>query len=196
MRGWLALGLFLLLQIAACSPAPKADFKGTDITGADFGRSLNLTDHNGVHRSLEDFRGKVVVLFFGYTHCPDVCPTTLSDVAMALRQLPPEQAARVQVLFVSVDPERDTAEMLSQYVPYFHPDFLGLLGSQDEVAAAAKEFRIVYRKHVEEGATGYLVDHTAGSYMLDAEGNLRLFLPFAQPAPDIAHDLGLLLAEG
>lgn len=196
MRGWLALGLFLLLQIAACSPAPKADFKGTDITGADFGRSLNLADHNGVRRSLEDFRGKVVVLFFGYTHCPDVCPTTLSDVAMALRQLPPEQAARVQVLFVSVDPERDTAEMLRQYVPYFHPDFLGLLGSPEEVAAAAKEFRIAYRKHVEEGATGYLVDHTAGSYMLDAEGRLRLFLPFAQPAPDIAHDLGLLLAEG
>jgi protein SCO1/2 len=193
MRGWLALGLLLLFQLSACSPAPKLEFKGTDITGADFGRVLSLTDHNGTRRSLQDFRGKLVVLFFGYTHCPDVCPTTLGDVAMALRQLSPEQAARVQVLFVSVDPERDTPEMLKAYVPYFHPDFLGLLGTPEEVAEAAREFRIVYRKHVEEGATGYLVDHTAGSYVLDAQGRLRLFLPFAQPAPDIAHDLKLLL---
>lgn len=195
MRGWLALGLLLLFQLSACSPVPKPEFKGTDITGADFGRALSLTDHNGTRRSLQDFRGKLIVLFFGYTHCPDVCPTTLGDVARALRQLSPEQAARVQVLFVSVDPERDTPEMLKSYVPYFHPDFLGLLGTPEEVAEAAREFRIVYRKHVEEGASGYLVDHTAGSYVLDAQGRLRLFLPFAQPAPDIAHDLQLLLEK-
>ena len=190
---WLALGLGLLL--AACSPIPNAEFKGTDITGVDFGRQLNLTDHNGVRRSLDDFRGKLIVLFFGYTHCPDVCPTTLADVAMALRQLPPESAARVQVLFVSVDPERDTPELLKAYVPYFDPAFLGLHGTPEEVAAAAKEFRIAYRKHVEPGAAGYLVDHTAGSYVLDGKGRLRLFLPFAQSAPDIAHDLDLLLKE-
>jgi protein SCO1/2 len=112
-----------------------------------------------------------------------------------LRQLTAEEAARVQVLFVSVDPERDTPDMLREYVPYFHPAFLGLHGTPEEVAAAAREFRIVYRKHVEEGASGYLVDHTAGSYVLDDKGRLRLFLPFAQPAPDIAHDLKLLLAE-
>jgi protein SCO1/2 len=192
-RGWTSL-LLLCFGLLACSPTPRPDFKGTDITGADFGRSLSLNDHYGVRRSLEDFRGKLIVLFFGYTHCPDVCPTTLGDVAMALRQLSPEQAARVQVLFVSVDPERDTPDMLREYVPYFHPAFLGLHGTPEEVAAAAREFRIVYRRHVEEGAGGYLVDHTAGSYVLDDRGRLRLFLPFAQPAPDIAHDLKLLLS--
>lgn len=196
MRRLLGALLFVCFGLVACSPAPKVEFKGTDITGADFGRSLNLTDHNGVRRGLDDFRGKLIVLFFGYTHCPDVCPTTLSDVAMALRQFTPEEVARVQVLFVSVDPERDTPEMLREYVPYFHPAFLGLYGTPEEIATAAREFRIVYRKHVEEGATDYLVDHTAGSYVLDGQGRLRVFLPFAQPAPDIAHDLKLLLGGG
>jgi protein SCO1/2 len=193
---WHRLVLLLIaFSLAACTPQPGPDFKGTDIHDADFGRALSLTDHNGVRRDLASFRGKILVLFFGYTHCPDVCPTTLSDVAAALRQLSPAEAAQVQVLFVSVDPERDTPDMLKQYVPYFHPDFLGLHGTPEEVASAAREFRIVYRKHVEEGATSYLVDHTAGSYLLDRQGKLRLFLPFAQPAPDIAHDIRLLLAE-
>lgn len=191
----LVLGLALLALVAACGPAKRSDFKATDITGADFGRRLELTDHNGVRHTLADFRGKLVVLFFGYTHCPDVCPTTLADVAAAFRLMRPEEAARVQVLFVSVDPERDSAELLKQYVPYFHPSFLGLTGTPDEIAAAAREFRIHYRKYVEPGATDYLVDHTAGSYVLDTEGRLRLFQPFAQPPAEIAHDLGLLLRE-
>lgn len=189
------LGLALLALVAACAPEKRTDFRGTDITGSDFGGELALTDHNGSKRSLADFRGKLVVLFFGYTHCPDVCPTTLSDVAAAFKKMKPEDVARVQVLFVSVDPERDTPEMLKQYVPYFHPSFLGLYGTKEEVAAAAKAFRIFYRKHVEPGASGYLVDHTAGSYVLDGQGRLRLFQPFAQPPDDIAHDLSLLLRE-
>lgn len=189
------VGLLLLVLTTACAPGQRADFVATDITGADFGRALELTDHNGVRHSLKDFRGKLVVLFFGYTHCPDVCPTTLADMAAAFKLMPAEAAKQVQVLFVSVDPERDSAEMLKQYVPYFHPSFLGLLGTPDEVAAAAKEFRIHYRKHVEPGATDYLVDHTAGSYVLDKQGRLRLFQPFAQPPADIAHDLELLLDE-
>ncbi|MDD3530291.1 MAG: SCO family protein [Gallionellaceae bacterium] len=191
----LLLGLALLVQLAGCAPAPRADFKGTDITGADFGRQLALADHNGVRRSLADFKGKLVVLFFGYTQCPDVCPTTLSDVAAAFKLLPADAATQVQVLFVSVDPERDTPELLGQYVPYFHPSFLGLTGTPEEVAAAAQEFKIHYRKHVEPGATDYLIDHTAGSYVLDREGRLRLFQPYAQPPADIAHDLAILLAE-
>lgn len=190
---WLAATALAFLL--GCGPAQRSDFKATDITGADFGRRLELTDHNGVRRSLADFKGKLVVLFFGYTHCPDVCPTTLSDVAAAFRMMKPEEASQVQVLFVSVDPGRDTPDMLRQYVPYFHPSFLGLLGSEAEVATAAKEFRIHYRKHVEPGASDYLVDHTAGSYVLDRQGRLRLFQPFAQPAADIAHDLLLLLSE-
>jgi len=196
--GWAALLLVLALSLAAgCGqPTPKAEYRGTDITGADFGRRLDLTDHAGIRRSLGDFRGKLVVLFFGYTHCPDVCPTTLSDMAQALRILSPEEAARVQVLFVTVDPERDTPDMLKAYVPYFHPGFLGLYGTPEEVARAAREFRITYRKHTEPGATDYLVDHTAGSYVLDAEGRLRLFLPFAHRPEDIAHDLKTLMRAG
>lgn len=130
-----ALLVVLALGLAAgCGgQGPKPAYRGTDITGADFGRHLELNDHDGKPRRLEDFRGKVVVLFFGYTHCPDVCPTTLSDMAQALRLLTPEQARRVQVLFVTVDPQRDTPAMLKGFVTYFHPGFLGLHGSPEAV---------------------------------------------------------------
>ncbi len=194
--GALLLVLTLALAAGCDKPTPKPAYRGSDITGVDFGRRMELTDHDGRRRSLADFRGKLVVLFFGYTHCPDVCPTTLSDMAQAMRLLAPDEAARVQVLFVTVDPERDTPEMLKAYVPYFHPAFLGLHGTPEEVARAAREFRITYRKHKEPGATDYLVDHTAGSYVLDATGRLRLFLPFAHRPEDIAHDLKTLLTAG
>jgi protein SCO1/2 len=185
-----------LLSLLGCAREEPPRFMGTDVSGADFGRSLDLTDHNGRRVSLETFRGKLVVLFFGYTHCPDVCPTTLSDMAQALKLMGPEAAGKVQVLFASVDPERDTAETLRAYVPYFYPDFLGLRGTPEEVARAAKEFKVVYRKHVEPGATGYLVDHSAGSYVLDGQGRLRLYLPFAHPPQAIAQDLNTLLRVG
>ena len=195
-RGWLAfLATVLLSALAACGPGKRSDFKATDITGSDFGHKLELTDHNGVHRTLADFRGKVVVLFFGYTHCPEICPTTLSDMATAVKLLTPDEAKRVQVLFVTVDPERDTPKMLSEYVPYFNPTFLGLYGTPAQTAAAAREFHIFYQKHKEAGPIGYLVDHTAGSYVLDPKGRLRLYQPYAEPPADIAHDLKLLLAE-
>ena len=194
---FLALVLFGLLGLSGCGgEGEPPQFKGTDITGADFGRSLELTDHNGRRVNLDTFRGKLVVLFFGYTHCPDVCPTTLSDMAQAFKLMGPGTADRVQVLFASVDPERDTPEVLKAYVPYFHDSFLGLYGSADEVAKAAKEFKVMYRKHVEPGATGYLVDHSAGSYVLDGKGRLRLYLPFAHPPQDIAQDLNTLLRAG
>ncbi|MBK6743591.1 MAG: SCO family protein [Hydrogenophilales bacterium] len=191
---WLA-ALLSLVMLSACSKSQPIDFRGTDITGAVFGKDLQLTDHNGQARTLKDFKGKLVVLFFGYTHCPDVCPTTLSDTASALRQLTPDEAGRIQVLFVTIDPARDSAALLRQYVPYFHPSFLGLRGTAEQVAAAAGEFRVFYRKHQEPGVDGYSVDHTAGSYVLDASGKLRLLLPFALPAEDIAHDLRRLLSE-
>jgi protein SCO1/2 len=196
-RAFLALLPLVPISLAGCGRDDgRVQFKGTDITGADFGRHLELTDHNGRRVSLETFRGKLVVLFFGYTHCPDVCPTTLSDMAQAFKLMGPEAAEKVQVLFVSVDPERDTPEILKAYVPYFHPSFLGLYGTPEEVAKAAGEFKVTYRKHVEPGATGYLVDHTAGSYVLDAHGRLRLYLPFAHPPQDIAQDLNTLLHTG
>lgn len=187
---------FLCLWLLGCGDGPAPVYKGSDITGAEFGKRLTLTDHNGRAVTLESFRGKLVVLFFGYTHCPDVCPTTLQDMAQALKLMEPSVAARVQVLFVSVDPERDTPETLKAYVPYFHPSFLGLHGSPGQVEEAAREFKVVYRKHVEPGATGYLVDHSAGSYVLDASGRLRLYLPFAHPPADIAHDLSTLAKAG
>lgn len=195
LRGALA-GLALAFCLAltlGCAPRPEAEFRGSDIAKAGFGKRLDLVDHHGVARRLNDFRGKVVVVFFGYTHCPDVCPTTLSDSAAALALLDAEAAKHVQVLFVSVDPERDSAETLRQYVPYFHASFLGLRGTPEQVAAAAREFRVTYRKHVEPGMAGYSVDHTAGSFVLDARGHLRLAWPYGMPAEEMAHDLRLLL---
>jgi protein SCO1 len=199
------LGLlgFVLLTVG-CGNDAKLDLKGTDISSAagfasdsaSNQRQLALIDHNGHPVTLASFRGKLVVLFFGYTHCPDVCPTTLSDMAQALKLMPPEAASQVQVLFVTVDPERDTPEILREYVPYFHPDFLGLYGSNEQVALAAKEFKIVYRKHLEPGASDYLIDHSAGTYVLDTRGRLRLYLQFGMPPADIAHDLSTLLKAG
>jgi protein SCO1 len=189
--------LTLLLGLVGCDrPAPPA-YRGSDISGANFGQALALTDHNGRAVTLDTFRGRLVVLFFGYTHCPDVCPTTLSDMAEAFKLLPAGASGKVQVLFVSVDPERDTPEVLKAYVPYFHPSFLGLLGSPAQVAQAARNFRIVYRRHVEPGASDYLVDHSAGSYVLDGRGRLRLYLPYGHSPQDIANDLSVLLkADG
>lgn len=191
--------LLFLLTLAGCDDGggeQKAAYRGSDISGATFGDDLRLHDHNGRPVSLTTFRGKLVVLFFGYTHCPDVCPTTLSDMAQAMKLLPADAAQRVQVLFVTVDPERDTPAMLKAYVPYFDPRFLGLYGTRHEVDAVVKSFRVMYRKHYEPGASDYLVDHSAGSYVLDGEGRIRLYLPFAHPPQDIAHDLLTLMRAG
>lgn len=195
------VGVALLVHLLAGCGDSALDVKGRDITSssefqiaAKAGeRHLALIDHNGRAVTLASFKGKVVVLFFGYTHCPDVCPTTLSDMAQAMKLLRPEEEAKVQVIFASVDPERDTPEILKAYVPFFHPSFLGLYGTPEQVAQAARDFKIVYRKHVEPGASSYLVDHSAGSYVLDQTGRLRLYLLFAMPPADIAHDLSVLL---
>jgi protein SCO1/2 len=171
----------------------RAHFKGTDVTGADYGKSLQLTDHTGRARSLEDWRGKAVVLFFGFTHCPDVCPTTLAEVANALKQLGPD-AQRVQVLFVTVDPERDTPEVLGKYVTAFDPGFLGLYGDADATRRAAKEFKVYYEKRKTDG--GYTVDHSGQSYVIDPQGRLRLFVRHDRIASDLPEDLRTLLKGG
>lgn len=177
--------------MAACQPAgPK--FRSTDITGADYGRDFALTDHNGRPRTLADFRGKVVVLNFGYTQCPDICPTTLADLAGAVRTLGAD-AARVQVLFVTVDPERDTREVLSQYVPAFDSGFLGLYGDPEATRRVAKEFKVFFEK--EPTGSGYTVNHSAQSYVIDAQGRLRLFVRHDRIAADLAEDLRTLLKE-
>lgn len=186
------LFLSLVIALAACSrPAPT--FHGTDITGASFGQHLELTDHNGQPRRLEDFRGKAVVLFFGYTACPDVCPTTLAKFAEVMKALGPE-AQKVQVLFVTLDPERDTPQRLKDFVPWFDPSFIGLYGDRAAIDAAAREFRIYAAKKEVGGGMGYVLDHTAGAYVLDPAGRLRLFVTDTGQVADIAADLKLLLA--
>jgi protein SCO1/2 len=181
-----ALGLLL----AACSGgAPK--FKSTDVTGADYGKALELTDHTGKPRHLEDFRGKAVVLFFGFTHCPDVCPTTLVDVSNALKTLGAD-AGRVQVLFVTVDPERDTPDALAKYVTAFDPRFLGLRGDAAATQRAAKEFKIYYEKR--KSGDSYSVDHSGQSYVLDPQGRLRLLVRPDRIVEDLPADLRTLLS--
>jgi protein SCO1 len=185
--------LLLAAALAACSPeAPK--FRSTDITGAEFGKALELTGHDGRPRTLADFRGKAVVLFFGYTHCPDVCPTTLADVAGALKSFGPD-AARVQVLFVTLDPERDTREILAGYVTAFDPSFIGLSGDAAATQRVAKEFKIFYEKRPGRAPGAYTMDHSAQTYVLDGGGRLRLLLRQERIAQDLAEDLRVLLKE-
>ena len=189
----IACGVLLTLLLGGCERAQEPpQFALTNITGASFGKEFNLPDHNGKMRTLADFRGTVVTLFFGITHCPDACPTTLVEMAQVLLELGPD-AARVKVLFVTVDPERDTPAVLSQYVPSFHPEFLGLRGDADATARVAKEFKVFYQKQpLKDG--GYSVDHSAGTYIFDREGRLRLFAPYGKGGAAILHDLRLLLA--
>lgn len=190
----LAAGV-VVWALAACGPASEPlRFNATDITGATFARDFTLADHNGQVRTLSDFRGKVVALFFGYTHCPDVCPTTLHDFAQALQTLGP-LGDRVQVLFVTVDPARDTPEILREYVPAFDPRFLGLVANEAELSALVREYKVVYIKTAEKAADDYLIDHSAGTYVYDPQGRLRLLMPYGSGAEDIAHDLKVLLAS-
>jgi protein SCO1/2 len=183
-----------VLALAACDGSPPK-FRSTDITGADYGRTLELADFDGKPRRLQDFRGKAVVLFFGYTHCPDVCPTTLADLAQAMRQLGKE-AERVQVLFVTVDPERDSAEALKRYVTAFDPHFLGLRGDLEATRRAAKEFKIYFEKHPGGAPGAYSLDHSAQSYVIDPQGRLRLFVRQDRIAADLVPDLRTLLQAG
>ena len=194
MTGWrAAVWVAALFVLTACQPAPQSPvFQATDITGAAFARDFRLTDHNGRIRTLADFRGKVVAIFFGYTHCPDVCPTTLSDFAAALKLLG-AQAGRVQVIFVTLDPQRDTPEILKQFVPAFNPSFLGMYTDADTLKGLAKEYKVVYQKTSVKSADDYLIDHSAGTYIYDPRGHLRLLMPYGSSPEAIAHDLKALL---
>jgi protein SCO1/2 len=182
----------LLLILTACSPKPE--FKNIDITGGTaFGKDFSLVDPDGKVRTLADFKGKVVVIFFGYTQCPDVCPTTLTEMQQVMTILGP-QSDKVQVLFVTVDPQRDTATILKQYVPAFDPRFLGLRPADDAaLEKAAKDFKIYYKKVPGVSPGSYTIDHTAGSYAFDPDGRLRLYIKHAQGPETLAHDLKELL---
>lgn len=197
--------LFAVLALAACgdksgagidqaqAQTPAGKFNNTDVTGLGYAQDFALTDHNGKPRTLADFKGKAVVVFFGYTQCPDVCPTTMAEMASVMQDLGP-LADKVQVLFVTLDPERDTQELLSKYVPAFDSRFLGLYGDQAATEKVAKEFKVFYQKVPGKEPGSYTLDHTAGSYVFDPQGRIRLFVRHGQGPEPIAHDLKLLLS--
>ncbi len=191
-RRTLLAAAFVTSLLAACSKQAPA-FKAVDITGAEYATGFNLTDHNGQKRTLADFKGKAVVVFFGYTQCPDVCPTTMAEMAAVMQELGP-LAERVQVLFVTVDPERDTQELLAKYVPAFDSRFLGLYGDLAATEKVAKEFKVFFQKVPGKEPGSYTMDHTAGSYVFDPQGRIRLFIRHGQGAEPIVHDLKLLLS--
>ncbi len=188
----LALGLFAALAMLKPDAAPK--FESVDITGVPWGKDFNLTDHTGRPRTLADFRGKAVAIFFGFTHCPDMCPTAMAELAEVMKLLG-EDARRVQVLFVTVDPKRDTPAVLSQYVPAFHPSFLGLHGDAAAIERTAKEFKIYHRANLPKDGGAYSVDHSGQILVFDPEGRLRLMMKPDLTPESMAHDLRLLLGE-
>ena len=180
-----------LVGLSACSE-PKPAFKAVDITGADYAKELNLTDQNGQVRKLKDFSGKLVVVFFGYTQCPDVCPTTMQELAEVKRLLGPD-GDKLQAVFVTVDPERDTTELLKAYVENFDASFVALRPTQEQLPAIAKEFKIYFKRVEGKTPTSYTMDHSAGSYTFDTQGRVRLFNRYGMGAQALADDFKLLL---
>jgi len=190
--------LVCVLTLSACDnkgvPLPKTAFANTDITGLDYGKDFSLTDHNGKPRTIADFRGKLVFVFFGYTHCPDICPTTLSDMAGIMKSLGSD-ADKLQVLFITLDPERDTPEVMAGYVPAFHSGFLGLYGDRSATEKVARDFKIFQQRVPGPDGKSYTIDHTAASYVFDTRGHLRLFVRHGQNGAPLLNDLKLLLSE-
>jgi len=185
------LALVLGFLLAGCSE--PAQFNSTDISGATWGKDFALVDHTGKPRRLTDFKGKAVVLFFGYTQCPDVCPTTLAVMRDTLKLLGPD-AAKVQVLFATLDPTRDTPQLLAEYVPWFDPSIIGLWGNEETIAATAREFKVYYAKQPGVKPGSYSIDHSAISYAFDPQGRLRLTIHHGETPEHIAADLRQLLA--
>ncbi len=188
----MGLGLTGCDQLGVASSKPV--FQGVDLTGAEYARSLNLTDQDGRSRSLGEFKGKIPVVFFGYTQCPDVCPTTLAELAEVKRSLGAD-GERVQGIFVTVDPERDTAVLLKAYVASFDPSFVALRGSEEQTKAVAKEFKVYFAKVAGKTPESYTMDHTAASFIFDTQGRVRVFSRYGSGATALANDIKLLLAE-
>jgi len=188
-RLFLALTFLLLVSCRQ----PPVEFRNTDLTGATFGRRLELSDHNGQRRSLADLQGRAVIVFFGYTSCPDICPTMLARLAEVMKLLG-SASQKVQVLFVTLDPERDSAERLKAFVPWFHPSFLGLRGDARETKAVTEEFRVFSARKSVDSDLGYVLDHSSGAYIYDPAGRLRLYVKDGAGVEDIAADIRQLLA--
>lgn len=190
--GVFAFGLALTL-LSGCSEK-KPVFQSVDITGVPYAKNFVLTDHEGRQRQLSDFQGKVVVVFFGFVQCPDVCPTSMLELAQ-VKKLLGSDGERLQGIFITVDPERDSPELLKAYMQNFDPSFLAMYTSPEQLSALAKEFKIYYKKVPGKTETSYTIDHTAGSYVYDTEGRLRLFTRHASGAETLASDIRLLLQE-
>jgi protein SCO1/2 len=180
-----------VLALAACSP-DKPKFNAIDITGADYAKGFTLTDHNGQSRSLSDFKGKVVVLFFGYTQCPDVCPTSMVELA-EVKRLMGADGDKLQGVFVTVDPARDTTDLLKAYMANFDLTFVAFIPTPEQLAVVAKDYKIYYKKVDGKTPTSYTMDHSAGSYVYDTQGNLRLYSRYGVGAQVLAHDIQTLL---
>ena len=185
------LALLAAVALTACSP-DKPAFKGVDITGADYAKDFALADQNGQTRSIQDFAGKVVVVFFGYTQCPDVCPTTLQELLEVRRMLGPD-GDKLQPVFITVDPDRDTAELLKSYMANFDPSFVALRPTPEQLPALLKDFKIYAKKVEGKTATSYTMDHSAQSYLYDPQGRLRLYNRYGSGAQALADDARLLL---
>lgn len=197
----LVLALALCAALVGCDrlgmsakPAPVT-FRGADITGADYAKTLSLPDVDGRPRTLGDFKGKVTVVFFGYTQCPDVCPTTMAELAQVRKSLGPD-GDKLQGVFVTIDPERDTPEILKSYMASFDPSFVALRGSPEQTQAAAKEFKVYFAKVPGKVEGSYTMDHSAGSFILDERGNPRVFERYGADADGLASDVKALLAQG
>lgn len=188
--------LAVLLLLVACGEKSSSppQFNAVDITNANWGTDFRLTDHHGQPRSLSDFRGKAVAVFFGYVNCPDVCPTTLTKLAGVLKALG-KDAQHVQVLLVTLDPKRDTPDILQKYVPAFHPSFLGLYGDEQATEQIAKEFKVFYQRQKSDANGFYTVDHGGGIFVFDPQGRIRLFIGDEHSTDVIARDLKTLLAQ-
>lgn len=174
-------------------PVPKLSFNAVDITGAEYARKLSLKDVDGRQRDLAEFKGKVVFVFFGFTQCPDVCPTTMAELAEVRRRLGAD-GDRVQGVFISIDPARDTPQVLKAYLQAMDPSFVGLTGSNDQIEAAAREFKVFYQK-VPTSEGNYTMDHTAGAYVFDPEGHVRLFVRYGMGVDKVTADLRQLLGK-
>jgi len=188
----LVVGLAAGVLLTSCTSKVEPTFLSTDITNANFGRDFKLTDHNGRIRSLDDFKGKVVVLFFGYTNCPDICPITMGKLAVAMKKLG-KDAKHVQVLFVSIDPEHDTSALLKQYVTAFNPAFLGLSGDIQTTRNVTQEFKVTFQKQAGKTQDNYTMDHSTGTYIYDTVGRIRLYVNSSKSADVFSHDILELL---
>lgn len=180
--------------LIACTE-DKPSFKAIDLTGADYARDFRIKDMNGQERSLADFRGKVVAVFFGFAQCPDVCPTTMTEMAQIKAQLGAD-GDKLQVIYITVDPARDTPEVMKSYMAAFDPSFLALIPTAEQLAATAKDFKVYYKKVEGKTPTSYTMDHSAATYLYDPQGRLRLYARYGAPVDDMVADIQTLLKQG